>query len=548
MLYKQSEELFQSGIAAERRHQEYENLMGTLIHEFHQLSRTHPIRIKMEEFSRMMEYDRYVLQKRTRDHMQEMKNLLLMPVLTLTEGFHSLVRSLSLELGKKVELFMEGTEIEVDKRLLDDLKDPLIHLIRNSLDHGIEKPDERIRLSKKPEGSLHISFSLIERDNLQIRFSDDGAGIDHERLRKVAEQAGIIQNKEPGSISVDELTNIIFRSGISTSPMITELSGRGIGLSIVREKVENMGGRINVHSTSGKGTEFILICPFARSTFQGILVRSGDFYTVFPSIHVCLTIRVKPEEIRTVKNKATLCVGQEIIPAVSLNDALNLKQTQMTSVPYDRINQQQPEDYQNFIIIKSGESKIAFGVTEICQVGRMITRPFGHQLKKVKNFSGVIISETGKLIPVIEVPELVQNAIRNQKDVRKANDDSGKKRVKKILVVEDSITSRMLMKNILEMGGYHVTTAVDGADALSQFRTNYFDLIVSDIDMPRMNGFELTVSIRKEKQGSHIPVVLVTALDSVEDRERGIEAGANAYIVKQSFDRGNLLEIVHKLI
>jgi two-component system chemotaxis sensor kinase CheA len=495
-----------------------------------------------------IEGDQRSLGRMIDDHVESMKNILMLPVSTIIEVFPRLVRDLSRSQGKEVELITHGKEIEVDKRILEELKDPLIHLLRNCIDHGIKKPEKRLQLKKPSHGTITLTFAVIDGRNLEIRISDDGAGINVEKVISAAVKAGVVSKEHVEKLSIQESLALVFKSGITTSPMITDISGRGLGLAIVREKVENLGGKVFVESQPDVGTTFRLFLPLALSTVRGVLVKTAEHFFIIPTGNVQRALRVNSEEIKTVENRETILIDQEIIWIIKLSDVLGLhNRTKALSSQKDKT-----PSFPHFIqivVLTQGNYRIGFKVDEIIDEHQILVKKLGRQLQSVRNISGAAVLGSGTIVPVINVSDLMKSAldfISMKRTTR--NQIQAEVKVYKVLVTDDSITSRTLIKNILETAGYDVITAVDGVDAVTKALVGEFDLIVSDVDMPRMNGFELTAKIRKDKKLSDVPVVLVTALESREDREHGIDVGANAYIVKSSFDQSNLLEVIKKLL
>jgi two-component system chemotaxis sensor kinase CheA len=378
--------------------------------------------------------------------------------------------------------------------------------------------------------------------------SDDGKGIDKDKVLKAALKAGVLSVEAAEMLEPDDILSLIFQSGVSTSPIITDLSGRGLGLSIVREKVENLNGKCSMDTKKNIGTTFRILLPMTMATFRGILVSLGDFLFIVPTINVEKVMRVKSEDISTIKNHETIKIDEEILSVVSLAEILGLPDLLKSN---SRSKSSGPE-YSNHIrivVLVSGDARIAFKVDEVLDEQQVLVKGIGKLLNRVTNISGATILGSGKIVPVLHVADLMRSAALVRGKIKETTEE-GKAMTKsgRILVAEDSITSRTLLKSILETAGYQVITAVDGINAFTLAKSEEFDLVVSDVDMPRMNGFELTKKIRGDKKLNETPVVLVTSLETREDLERGMEVGADAYIVKSSFDQGNLLEVIKKLI
>ncbi|MBI4641550.1 MAG: hybrid sensor histidine kinase/response regulator [Candidatus Tectomicrobia bacterium] len=473
--------------------------------------------------------------------LEDMKKVLMLPFSSLLEIFPKIVRDLSRDRGKDVELVMEGGDIEIDRRILEEMKDPLIHLVRNCVDHGIEEPKERERNKKLPRGMVAITISQKDSGNVELLISDDGGGIDVEKVRSTALRLGVISQDEAEKLNEQEAISLIFQSGFSTSPIITTISGRGLGLAIVREKVEKLGGTISLETNYGIGSLFRILLPLTLATFKGILVEVDEQIFVVPTANVERVARVKKDEIQTVEDKDTIRLSGRIIPLVRLADALEMPKREKNG---------EGLEFTLVLVLNAAKRLIAFSVDKILNEQEVLVKSLGKHLSRVRNIAGATVLGTGKVVPILNVPDLIKSAVKVTVGVLLR--DTVVKRVeqkrKSILVAEDSITSRTLLKNILESAGYDVKTAVDGVDAFTAVRTEDFDLVVSDVDMPGMSGLELTAKIRADKKLSDLPVVLVTSLASRKDQERGIDVGANAYIVKSSFDQSNLLQVIQKLI
>ncbi|HHS12744.1 MAG TPA: hybrid sensor histidine kinase/response regulator [bacterium] len=472
--------------------------------------------------------------------LDDMKMVLMLPFSTLLKIMPKVVRDLSRDQGKDVELIVKGSTVEVSRRILEEMKDPLIHILRNCVDHGIEKPDERVRLGKPSGGTITVSVSQLGADKVEILVNDDGQGIDGSKVKQVAVKRGLISHKDAAKLSEEESRMLIFQSEISTSPIITDISGRGLGLAIVREKVERLGGSVMLESEPGKGTTFRIVLPVALATFRGIMVRAGDQTFVLPTINVDRVTRVLKEDIKTVENRETISLNGRALSFVRLADVLEIPVKDTDDETSDHIQ---------VVVLNAIEKRIAFGVDEVLSEQEVLVKKLGRQLSRVRNVAGAMIYGTGKVLVLLNVIDLMKSAMKVSTAPRQTKLMEEEKALRKsILIAEDSITSRTLLKNILESAGYNVKATVDGVDAFTELRADEYHMVVSDIEMPRMNGFELVTKIRQNKKTAELPVILVTGLESKEDRERGIDVGANAYIVKRSFDQSNLLQVIKKLI
>ena len=493
---------------------------------------------KLLRLSRATAHDHHEMDKRVGDVLEGSKKLAMLPCYTMLAALPKMVRELCRDRGKDAEITIHGADLEVDKHILEELKDPLIHIVRNCVDHGIETPEIRIRRNKLPRGTIKISISQTEGNKVALVISDDGGGIDVAKLKKTAVGLGVLSAADAAQLDDRDAVNLIFESGVSTSPAITEISGRGLGLAIVREKTEKLAGQVAVESEHEKGVTFRLVVPLTRATFRGILVQAGGRDFVIPVENTERIARVNRNEIKTVENRETLSNGGRTTSFVHLADILDL----------ERRKGVRPENF-SVMVLKSGERRIAFGVDEVLYETEVPVKPLGALLLRVRNVAAATVLGGGQVVPILNVADLMLSAIRLQP--RAAHVAARPRAVAKkasLLVVEDSITARMLLKNILEAAGHGVKTAVDGVEALTTLRTEDFDLVVSDVDMPRMHGLELTARIRADKKLADKPVILVTSLASDADRERGVQAGANAYIVKSNFDQSNLLAAIDRLL
>jgi two-component system chemotaxis sensor kinase CheA len=498
--------------------------------------------------TRLMERDKYSIDSVVDNHLEAMRQILMLPVSSLTEIFPGMVREISHEQNKEIDFHIIGSELEIDKRILDELKDPLIHLLRNSIDHGIGLPKDRILQNKPKQGTIILIFTAMDSGMIEISLADDGRGINTELVLKAAIKSGIITRKAAENLSPGEIMSLIYQSGVSTSKIITDISGRGLGLSIVSEKIEKLNGTISIETEVNKGTTFHILLPMTIATFRGILVKLDEYMFILPTMNVERVMRVEPEKILRVKNYETIMIDNRIMSVADLGRVLGLPEHQHAGkTKRDPGNEKQ--DQIIIVVLVSGEHHIAFRVDDVVDEQQVLVKGLGKLLNRVRNISGATILGTGKVVPVLNVSDLMKSAIKiNSPGVKKSIGKHFIPKAGKILIAEDSITSRTLIKNILETAGYQVTTSVDGADAFSKVSSDDFDIVVSDVDMPRMNGFELTARIRQDYKLHELPVVLVTALGSREDRERGIEAGADAYIVKSNFDQTDLINIIKKLI
>ena len=428
----------------------------------------------------------------------------------------------------------------IDRRILDEMKDAFLHMVRNAIDHGIEPPAARERSGKPRAGTISIRFAYHEGKSVEILVRDDGAGIDPGMVGTSAVQERLITDEERDRMSDREIIPLVFQSGVTTSNIITDASGRGLGLAIVQEKVDRLGDRSPSRPGRGKVPRSVSGSRWSLPRSKGSLyVKAGQHFVV-PLKSVERVIRVRPETIKTVEGQSVIELGSEPLGIVRLSDALG--------IPWQAPVQNRT--MASIVVIAFADKRLGVSVDEIGYAQDVMVKGLGPELVRVRNIASATVLGTGSVVPVLNIGDLVKSAIRFRSEGSATVPGSVEEAAAgpSILVAEDSITSRMLLRNILEGAGYRVETAVDGMEALTKLRSGSFDLVVSDVDMPRMNGFVLTEKIRADRKYGELPVILVTALDSPADRERGIDVGANAYIVKSRFDQSNLLEVIQRLV
>jgi two-component system chemotaxis sensor kinase CheA len=459
----------------------------------------------------------------------------LLPLSTLFALFPRMVRDLAKQQGKEVELVIEGGEISVDKRILEEMKDPLMHLLRNALDHGIEPQPERERQGK-PRGATLRLHAAREGSSVLLEVRDDGRGLDMEAIRRVALQRGLHDEGTLDAMPPAQLQQLIFLPGFSTSTFVTELSGRGVGLDVVRVNVERLKGDIRIESSPQQGTVTQVRLPLSMSTTRLLLASVGDHLYGLPIEFIYTSRRVREEDIFTLEGRPAIELDGQPLIAPRLADLLEL-----------------PSENQGnetvCIVIQVGDERLGLRVDELLAEEEVVSKPLGAPLTRVRNVAGLTILGSGEICAVLNPADLMRSAHKPGTKMRRTELAVLKEVVKAtILLVEDSALVRAMEKRILEDAGYEVVAAEDGLDALNALGRRSFAAVVSDINMPNMDGLMLTARIRKEPRYKELPVILVTALASDEDKRRGLEVGANAYIPKPSFDQRVLLETLRRLI
>lgn len=471
---------------------------------------------------------------------QEIKRVRMLPLTTITGTFGRMVRDLTQASGKEAVLQIIGGDTELDKRVLEQIKDPLIHLLRNAVDHGLEPVQQREALGKPRAGTVTLKAEQLGKD-VVIRVSDDGCGLDLEGIRRAIARRGRVDAR---SLSEEDLKEVIFNAGISTSPIITDISGRGVGLDVVRRNMEALHGRVDIDSVPGNGTAFTLTLPLTLTSSRGLLVHVGSELFVIPHNAIEYIMYVNPREVVPLEGQDTVLYNGRPLTLARLGDVLN--------IPY--VEGQYESARIPVVVLVAAERRMAFAVDALTGEQEVVIKGLGKQLSRVGGIAGATVMGSGEVVLILNVTDLIKLGLRSDRRsvlaaLVRAAPTVETRAQRRILVVDDSITTRTLEKNILEAAGYTVQLATDGQEALGAIATSGVpDLIVSDVVMPRLDGFGLTQRIREDPRTVDVPVILVTSLDSAEDKARGIEVGADAYITKSSFDQNNLLETIEQLI
>jgi two-component system chemotaxis sensor kinase CheA len=496
---------------------------------------------RVTELTRATARDRRQFETLAGRLLEDAKKALMLPFSTVLAGFPKMARDLANDAGKDVTFVVQGAEIDIDKRILEKIKDPLVHLVRNSVDHGIEPLAERTRMGKPARGSVTLSIAQAG-GKVEIRVTDDGAGFNIAAIRAAAVDAGVSTPGAAGALDDQDAVQLAFRPGVTTNREVTTVSGRGVGMAIVSENVVKLGGTVSIESTPGAGATVRIVLPVSLATLRGSLVRVDNHEFIIPTANVARAMRVSRSSVSMVENRESICVDGSTLALVRLTDVLGLSSRQPAGGSMAPLN---------VLVLEHGQVRIGFTVDQVIGEQEVLAKPLGPLLRRVRNLAGATVVGTGRVVPILSVPDLLHAAVgfaRATGPQPWTGAPAEPVRVKKLLVIDDSITARTLLQNILESAGYDVKTAPDGAVGHAALLAEPFDLVVSDVEMPTMDGFELTKRIRGEPKLAELPVVLVTAREGKEDRERGIEAGANAYIVKSSFDQLSLIEIIGKLI
>ncbi|MDD5224210.1 MAG: hybrid sensor histidine kinase/response regulator [bacterium] len=511
-----------------------ESASGTVsVDEFKKLQKElNQISKEFQDETMKMDYAVSVLQ----DQVREVR---LLPISTLFDLFPRMVRDLAKEFGKEIELETQGGTAELDKIMLDRIKDPLIHLIRNSIDHGVEPPEERIRAGKPRTGKILLSAST-EGDHIIIEIEDNGQGINPEGIIASAVKKRFLTpaQAEAGALNQRDIFALLFTPGFSTKDVITDLSGRGVGLDVVKQNIEAMEGSVEIQSEIGKGTKFTLRLPPRLNIIKVLLLSLRESLFAIPSSAAVEVLKVLPSDTLSVEGQKVIRFRGATIPIFHLDDILypnaQARPNGKTKWPV--------------VIIESAREKLALVADRIISEREIAVKPLGKFLGEVRNLAGATLLEKGELALFLHVPDLFESVHARQRVSPAAEETETAARAGRILVVEDSLITREMEKSVLLSYGYEVQEAEDGLQALTRLGEEAFDLVITDVEMPNLNGFDLTEKIRADARTRSLPVIIVTTRSSPEDRRRGVEVGADAYIVKSEFQHEKLVEIIQRLI
>ena len=472
-----------------------------------------------------------------------LKEMRMLPLATIFEGLPRMVRDIASQRNKQVNLEIEGESTELDKKVLEGIKDPLIHILRNCVDHGIEDPEKRIAMGKPRAGTIRLTAGH-EEGNVVIRVEDDGKGMDPEEIKQVAIKKNFITPEELEHMDDKEIVNIVFMNGYSTSPLITDISGRGIGFDIVRRGIENLKGHVILDTEKDRGTKITLALPLTIAIIRVLLLKAEGLCFGLPVTAIVESIKINSKDISTLEGKMAVQLRDHTLPLVRLTDVLGLR----SKISEGEKKESTAAEEAFVVVISSLDKRVGFIIDEIIGEEEIFIRSLGRHLTKVNNVSGATILGTGEVLVILDAEDLIVNSrLSHPASIRKAPRRE-KRKEKKILVAEDALSTRELEKSILEAEGYLVDTAVDGLDALEKAVHMKYDLVMTDVQMPRMDGFQLCENLKKHEMYKDVPVVIVTSLSKEEDKRHGIEVGASAYIIKNAFDHSALLDAVERLI
>jgi len=460
----------------------------------------------------------------------------MLPLSIVFDPASRLIRELARSVGKNIKCHIKGAEIELDRQMIDKLSDPIVHLLRNAVDHGIEESQLRQAAGKTEQGLIELSAHQ-EGAWVNIVIQDDGGGLPVEKVRKKAISKEIISAEEAEALTEKEIMALIFLPGFSTNEIITDLSGRGVGLDVVKKTiVEDLQGVIDVDSTKN-GTRFLLKLPLSLAMMRVFLCEVERVTFGFTAQYISSLVRVPAKKLMNVADRWAVNIDNEFIPVVSLADLLGIKRATTTA------------DELLLVIVKTHNEKLALIIDELIDEYDMVLKPLPAYMQKLTLVTNMVMTGKSQLVSVLNVAELMKNTTMHR--IQSARQDEKTDREQKaahILVVDDSLNTREIEKDVLEASGYQVTTAEDGIDGWHKANAEQFDAILTDVEMPGMDGFTLTQRLRQDDKFQHIPIIIITSREKEQDKLRGIEVGADAYIVKGDFEQSSLIDTLHNLL
>jgi two-component system chemotaxis sensor kinase CheA len=452
----------------------------------------------------------------------------MLPIGKVFNKFPRMIRDLSRELNKKIELVIEGEETELDKSIVEEVGDPLVHIIRNSCDHGIETPDIRLAAGKPEMGTINLN-AFNEGNQIVIQIDDDGKGLDADMLKDKALEKGLISEKEADSMSEKEAFLLIMRPGFSTAASVTSVSGRGVGMDVVKTNIEKVNGIIDVESVKGKGSSMKLKIPLTLAIIQALLVGVQEEHYAIPLSSVLETVRISKDEIYTVEGRSVMRLRDDVLSLVHIGDIFEVESILDAS------------EYAYVVVLGLGTQKLGLIVDTLVGQEEIVIKSLGEYLKGIEGIAGATIRGDGGVTLIVDVVALMDIA-KNVKSTVMAKSSSAElishEKTKAsdytIMIVDDSKTDRTIMKKALQPLGATLIEASDGLEALNTLKSGdyNFDAMLIDIEMPKMDGYSLAVEIKKYNRYKNLPLIAVTSRTGKSDRMRGVESGMIEYITK----------------
>lgn len=489
---------------------------------------------ELEQLRRRGAADRKELETAAVPIERTIRQIRMLPFHQACDGLPRAVRDLAMAGGRQVSLTVEGGELELDRSILEKLRSPLLQLVRNAVDHGIEAADVREAAGKAPEGRIVVS-AVIEGNRVQVCVADDGRGLDLAAVADRSRRGGLAIPSDQEAVAA-----LIFEPGVSTAQAVTALSGRGVGLDVVKTTVTALRGTVSVTSQPGVGTRFVLSLPLTLSAFSALLMRVGTATFAVELENALRVLTLSADEIVPADGRHVVVVGQRQVPVIALAELLQMKEARAEGPAAGDLTA---------VLLADGLRQLAVLVDEIVGNHELVVKPLGERLDGVKFVTGAAVLPDGDLALTVSASALIAGFLRLAPgSVARRPVETQQHATKRLLVVEDSMTTRLLVASVLEASGYTVEAAADGLGAWEVLEARDVDLVVSDVEMPRMDGILLTGKMRATARTRDIPVILLTARESDSDRLRGMQAGADAYLTKSAFDQAALLETIQRLL
>ncbi len=468
--------------------------------------------------------------------------LRMLPLSLVFDPAVRMVRELSRQLDKEVRCETRGAELELDRHIIDKLGDCLLHCLRNAVDHGLEAPAERRAAGKDEVGRIRLS-ARHAGSGLVIEISDDGRGLSRERILAKAEKKGLIGADQGTQLTDEQVFELVFQPGFSTSEIITDLSGRGVGLDVVKRVViDDLHGALTLSSRLGQGTRFTIKLPLSLALMRVLVLEAAQHRLALNAQHVVEMVRVEPGALQLIAGRPAFVLRNELVPLIPLAELLGLDAGAT------------PRGAQLVVVIGVHRSKLGVAVDALIDERDMVIKPLPVHLRGCHLVGGVVRTDDQELVSVLQVPTLIERArrLRGESAVQEAAGGAASAKIeardRHLLVVDDSLNTREIEKELLEAHGFQVTTAEDGLDAWQKALGHRFDAVLTDVEMPRLDGFSLTEKLRTHEAYRVTPIIIVTSRQTEADRQRGIAVGADAYIVKGDFDQTSLLETLSNLL
>ena len=462
------------------------------------------------------------------------KSMRVLPLSTVFNLFPRMVHNIAKEKNKEIELLIEGEDISVDKKIIEDIKIPIMHIVRNSLDHGIETPRERENKGKPKVGNILIK--AIQKENkIVISVKDDGRGINIQKIKQKAIEKGFLTQEAADNMSKEQLANFIFYPGFSTGDTVTELSGRGLGLDIVHTKISQLNGRIDVYSEENKGTVVAMELPTSMATMKAFIIKEDDKLLAMPAVSIETVIRISKSDIEERDGKNYFIYHNEAILVCSLSSILNIK------------SKDNNQDKYTIMIIKSESTTIGIIVQKLVGGEEILNKKLPEPMLRVKNISGITTLANGEMCLLLNVSDLLNTSKMNKLGFTPTKSLTLKDNSKyKILIVDDSVTTRRLLNNVLTSKGYITETMPDVKSALRALELRSYNLIITDYEMPSVNGLEFTKILREKENTKNVPIIMITSVEKDGLKEEALKYNIVDFLKKEYFEQNEFLRIIDK--